>query len=114
VQFDTNNLPPILNVLKVQGFHRGRLVLEVTSHLGENFVHTIAMEVLYADEPLSFIDQSTTAELLETSIKVIDLLAHGGGISVCLVVLVLERQCWFKHDAKAHSSFCLFCGAFNT
>ena len=44
VQFDTENLPPILNALEVQDFHGGRLVLEVASHLGENSVRTIAMD----------------------------------------------------------------------
>ena len=34
VQFDTENLPPILNALEVQDFHGGRLVLESASHLG--------------------------------------------------------------------------------
>src|SRR6202044_1661447 len=44
VQFDTDNLPPILNALEVQNFTGGRLVLEVASHLGENSVRTIAMD----------------------------------------------------------------------
>ena len=44
VQFDTEDLPPILNALKVQDFCGGCLVLEVTSHLGENSVRTIAMD----------------------------------------------------------------------
>jgi len=35
VQFETDNLPPILNTLEVQNFSGGRLVLEVASHLGE-------------------------------------------------------------------------------
>jgi F-type H+-transporting ATPase subunit beta len=33
VQFDSGNLPPILNALEVQG-HSSRLVLEVAQHLG--------------------------------------------------------------------------------
>jgi F-type H+-transporting ATPase subunit beta len=33
VQFESNNLPPILNALEVQN-HTGRLVLEVAQHLG--------------------------------------------------------------------------------
>ena len=44
VQFDSENLPPILNALEVQDFHGGRLVLEVAAHLGENSVRTIAMD----------------------------------------------------------------------
>lgn len=43
VQFDGGNLPPILNALEVQDFG-SRLVLEVSQHLGENTVRTIAMD----------------------------------------------------------------------
>ncbi|KAB7497683.1 ATP synthase subunit beta, mitochondrial [Armadillidium nasatum] len=42
VQFD-GELPPILNALEVQG-RTSRLVLEVSQHLGENTVRTIAMD----------------------------------------------------------------------
>jgi F0F1-type ATP synthase beta subunit len=44
VQFESENLPPILNALEVQDFAGGRLVLEVAQHLGENTVRTIAMD----------------------------------------------------------------------
>lgn len=37
-------LPSILNALEVEGFAGGRLVLEVSQHLGENTVRTIAMD----------------------------------------------------------------------
>jgi hypothetical protein len=50
-------------------------------------------------DPLSFVKQLTTAEVLETGIKVVDLLspyahafAHADEIA-CLVVWVSERQC---------------------
>ncbi|PVU86322.1 hypothetical protein BB560_006759 [Smittium megazygosporum] len=43
VQFDQDNLPPILNALEVSGV-KSRLVLEVSQHLGENTVRTIAMD----------------------------------------------------------------------
>ncbi|KAK9763927.1 atp2, beta subunit of the F1 sector of mitochondrial F1F0 ATP synthase, partial [Basidiobolus ranarum] len=43
VQFDQDSLPPILNALEVQN-HNHRLVLEVSQHLGENTVRTIAMD----------------------------------------------------------------------
>ena len=36
IQFNTDDLPPILNALTVQKFNGGCLVLEVASHLGEN------------------------------------------------------------------------------
>ena len=42
VQFD-GHLPAILNSLEVKG-HPVRLVLEVSQHLGENTVRTIAMD----------------------------------------------------------------------
>lgn len=35
VQFETENLPPILSALESQDFHGSRLVLEVAAHLGE-------------------------------------------------------------------------------
>ncbi|KAG0171200.1 atp2, beta subunit of the F1 sector of mitochondrial F1F0 ATP synthase, partial [Apophysomyces sp. BC1015] len=44
VQFDQDNLPAILNALEVQDHAGGRLVLEVSQHLGENTVRTIAMD----------------------------------------------------------------------
>ena len=44
VRFETENPPPILNALEVQDFHGGHLILEVTAHLGENSVRTIAMD----------------------------------------------------------------------
>ena len=167
VQFDTDNLPPILNALEVQDFSGGRLVLEVASHLGENSVRTIAMDgteglvrgtkvidtgnpimvpvgkatlgrimnvigepidergpvkgvklsPIHA-EPPPFVDQSTTAEVLETGIKVVDLLApyaRGGkiglfgGAGVGKTVLIQEL---INNVAKAHGGFSIFCGMF--
>jgi F-type H+-transporting ATPase subunit beta len=167
VQFDTDNLPPILNALEVKDFSGGRLVLEVASHLGENSVRTIAMDgteglvrgtrvvdtgfpilvpvgtatlgrimnvigepidergpikgvklsPIHADPP-PFVDQSTTAEVLETGIKVVDLLApyaRGGkiglfgGAGVGKTVLIQEL---INNVAKAHGGFSIFCGMF--
>ena len=167
VQFETDNLPPILNALEVQDFSGGRLVLEVASHLGENSVRTIAMDgteglvrgtkvidtgspimvpvgkatlgrimnvigepidergpvkgvklcPIHADPP-PFVDQSTTAEVLETGIKVVDLLApyaRGGkiglfgGAGVGKTVLIQEL---INNVAKAHGGFSIFCGMF--
>jgi F-type H+-transporting ATPase subunit beta len=42
VQFDEKSLPAILNSLEVQKNDGGRLVLEVSQHLGQNVVRTIA------------------------------------------------------------------------
>ena len=167
VQFETENLPPILNALEVQDFHGGRLVLEVAAHLGENSVRTIAMDgteglvrgqkvvdtgapikipvgkgtlgrimnvigepidergpikgvklcPIHADPP-PFVEQSTTAEVLETGIKVVDLLApyaRGGkiglfgGAGVGKTVLIQEL---INNVAKAHGGFSIFCGKF--
>ncbi|GJJ12529.1 atp2, beta subunit of the F1 sector ofmitochondrial F1F0 ATP synthase [Clathrus columnatus] len=165
VQFENENLPPILNALEVQDFHGGRLVLEVASHLGENSVRTIAMDgteglvrgqkvidtgapimipvgketlgrimnvigepidergpikgvkmlSIHGDPP-PFVEQSTTAEILETGIKVVDLLApyaRGGkiglfgGAGVGKTVLIQEL---INNVAKAHGGFSIFCG----
>lgn len=165
VQFESENLPPILNALEVVDFHGGRLVLEVAAHLGENSVRTIAMDgteglvrgqkvvdtgapiripvgtatlgrimnvigepidergpingvklcPIHADPP-AFVEQSTTAEVLETGIKVVDLLApyaRGGkiglfgGAGVGKTVLIQEL---INNVAKAHGGFSIFCG----
>ena len=45
VQFETNALPPILNALEIQDFHSGCLILEVTSHHGENSIHNVSPPV---------------------------------------------------------------------
>ncbi|KAG1854883.1 ATP2, beta subunit of the F1 sector of mitochondrial F1F0 ATP synthase [Suillus subluteus] len=65
--------------------------------------------------PPPFVDQSTTAEVLETDIKVVDLLtpyAHGGkiglfgGAGVSKMVLIQEL---INNVAKAHGGFSIFC-----
>merc|ERR1712093_311794 len=43
VKFDTDKLPPILNALETDNGGQ-KLILEVAQHLGENVVHTIAMD----------------------------------------------------------------------
>jgi len=164
VSFDTEELPPILNALEVQGTEN-RLVLEVAQHLGENTVRCIAMDgteglvrgtkvldtgapitinvgpenlgriinvigepidergpmktkttkPIHADAP-DFTQQSTAAEILETGIKVVDLLApyaRGGkiglfgGAGVGKTVLIQEL---INNVAKAHGGYSVFCG----
>ncbi|TPX32367.1 H+-transporting two-sector ATPase [Synchytrium microbalum] len=164
VQFDSGNLPPILNALEVQN-HNIRLVLEVSQHLGENTVRTIAMDgteglvrgqpvmdmgapitvpvgpeclgrimnvigepidergpinakhsrPIHADPP-EFVDQSTTPQMLETGIKVIDLLAPFakggkiglfGGAGVGKTVLITEL---INNVAQGHGGYSIFCG----
>ncbi|KAI6135348.1 P-loop containing nucleoside triphosphate hydrolase protein, partial [Pisolithus croceorrhizus] len=67
-------------------------------------------------DPPAFVDQSMTAEVLETSIKVVDLLApyaHGGkiglfgGATVGKTILIQEL---INNIVKANSSFFIFCG----
>ncbi|BGO97911.1 ATP synthase subunit beta [Rhodotorula toruloides ATCC 204091] len=164
VQFDTEDLPPILNALEIQGTPQ-RLVLEVAMHLGENTVRTIAMDgteglvrgqdcvdtgapiqipvgpgclgriinvigepidergpikavktlPIHADPP-AYVDQSTAPEVLETGIKVVDLLApyaRGGkiglfgGAGVGKTVLIQEL---INNVAKAHGGYSVFTG----
>ncbi|KIK12594.1 hypothetical protein PISMIDRAFT_120631 [Pisolithus microcarpus 441] len=78
----------------------------------------MSTHTVHADPP-AFVDQSTTAEVLETGIKVTDLLApyaHGGKISlfggagVGKTVLIQE----LINIAKAHSGFSIFCGSERT
>ncbi|KAI8895338.1 P-loop containing nucleoside triphosphate hydrolase protein [Globomyces pollinis-pini] len=164
VQFESGNLPAILNALEVQG-HETRLVLEVAQHLGENTVRTIAMDgtdgltrgqkVLDTGAPImvpagpeclgrimnvigepvdergpiktkslypihaaapEFVDQSTVPSMLETGIKVVDLLAPYskggkiglfGGAGVGKTVLITEL---INNVAKGHGGFSVFCG----
>ena len=44
VKFETDDLPPVLDALEVEGAPCGRLVLEVAQHLGDGNVRTIAMD----------------------------------------------------------------------
>ncbi|SCV06209.1 LANO_0H24498g1_1 [Lachancea nothofagi CBS 11611] len=164
VQFEQGNLPEILNALEIDT-KQGKLVLEVSQHLGENTVRTIAMDgteglvrgekvsdtgapisvpvgretlgriinvvgepidergpivtkkrmPIHADPP-TFVEQSTAAEVLETGIKVVDLLApyaRGGkiglfgGAGVGKTVFIQEL---INNIAKAHGGFSVFTG----
>jgi len=163
VQF-TDGLPPILNALEVQD-RESRLVLEVSQHLGENVVRTIAMDgteglvrgqvVIDTDAPISipvgeetlgrimnvigepidergpivtktkaaihteapeFVEMSVNQEILETGIKVVDLLAPYakggkiglfGGAGVGKTVLIMEL---INNVAKAHGGYSVFAG----
>jgi F-type H+-transporting ATPase subunit beta len=44
VKFESDDLPPVLDALEVEGAPCGRLVLEVAQHLGDGNVRTIAMD----------------------------------------------------------------------
>ena len=163
VQFE-ENCPAILNALHVD--HNGsRLVLEVSQHMGENTVRTIAMDstdglvrgdtavdtgvaitvpvgpanlgrimnvvgepvddageldsthtrAIHQDAP-PFDEQSTEVAVLETGIKVVDLLepyAKGGkiglfgGAGVGKTVLIMEL---INNIAKGHGGYSVFAG----
>jgi F-type H+-transporting ATPase subunit beta len=69
--------------------------------------------------PPEFVDQSTVPELLETGIKVVDLLAPYakggkiglfGGAGVGKTVLITEL---INNVAKAHGGYSVFCGVGN-
>jgi F-type H+-transporting ATPase subunit beta len=75
----------------------------------------VALKPIHTEAP-PFVDQSTTAEVLETGIKVVDLLApyaRGGkiglfgGAGVGKTVLIQEL---INNVAKAHGGFSIFCG----
>ncbi|TVY93512.1 ATP synthase subunit beta, mitochondrial [Lachnellula willkommii] len=111
VKFDTDKLPPILNALETTNGGQ-KLILEVAQHLGENVVRTIAMD---GTEGLVR-DQSTSAEVLVTGIKVVDLLApyaRGGkiglfgGAGVGKTVFIQEL---INNIAKAHGGYSVFTG----
>lgn len=164
VQFDGGDIPFILNALHVES-EEGLMTLEVSQHLGENTVRTIAMQAteglvrglkvvdqgepimvpvgpgnlgrimdvvgnpidelgeldkthmlpIHAEAP-SFADQSTESEVLETGIKVVDLLAPYakggkiglfGGAGVGKTVLIMEL---INNIAKGHGGYSVFAG----
>jgi len=164
VTFASGNLPPILNAVIVKNDGKD-LVLEVSKHLGENSVRTIAMDsteglvrgAIATDtgSPISvpvgpetlgrimnvigdpidergevktkekwsihrpapkYTEQSTETEVLETGIKVVDLLgpyARGGkiglfgGAGVGKTVLIMEL---INNIAKEHGGYSVFAG----
>ncbi len=164
VRFE-GELPAILNALHMDRGKEGRLVLEVSQHLGESTVRTISMhstdgmvrgqEVVDTGAPIQvpvgdgtlgrimnvvgdpqdqlgpiqtdqyfsmhrsappFEDQSTEAEILETGIKVVDLLAPYakggkiglfGGAGVGKTVLIMEL---INNVAMGHGGFSVFAG----
>lgn len=164
VRFD-GELPAILNALHIDRGEAGRLVLEVSQHVGEGTVRTISMHTtdgivrgdLVTDtgkpimvpvgnptlgriinvvgDPLdnlgpvqtqefspihraapAFSEQSTEAEILETGIKVVDLLAPYakggkiglfGGAGVGKTVLIMEL---INNVAQGHGGFSVFAG----
>jgi F-type H+-transporting ATPase subunit beta len=164
VSFEAGQLSPILNAITVQNDGKD-LVLEVSKHLGENTVRTIAMDstdglvrgieakdtgspilvpvgpetlgriMNVTGDPIDergeintkekwsihrsapdYTEQSTETEVLETGIKVVDLLgpyARGGkiglfgGAGVGKTVLIMEL---INNIAKEHGGYSVFAG----
>ncbi|MEO5340624.1 MAG: F0F1 ATP synthase subunit beta [Magnetococcus sp. MYC-9] len=164
VRFE-GELPAILNALHIDRGKEGRLVLEVSQHIGEGTVRTISMHstdgivrgdavadtgkpimvpvgnptlgriINVVGDPLdnlgpvetqdfapihrsapAFSEQSTEAEILETGIKVVDLLAPYakggkiglfGGAGVGKTVLIMEL---INNVAQGHGGFSVFAG----
>jgi F-type H+-transporting ATPase subunit beta len=168
VEFESGNLPDILNALVIPmkgGVMERDVVVEVAQHLGNNIVRAIAMsttdgiarsqEVLDSGAPITvpvgpetlgrifnvlgepvdrmpapvtkmkspihkappqFVDQSTANEVLETGLKVVDLLcpyAKGGkiglfgGAGVGKTVLIMEL---IRNIAQEHGGTSVFSG----
>ncbi len=91
-------------------FHPPSLLVSHSCHF------TVPREAAIHAEAPSFVDQSTTAEVLETGIKVVDLLApyaRGGkiglfgGAGVGKTVLIQEL---INNIAKAHGGYSVFTG----
>lgn len=164
VQFDMQSIPRIYSALEIK-MQEGRLVLEVSQHLGDGLVRAVAMgstdglvrgvEVVDTGSPISvpvgkevlgrlfnvlgesidqkgavnakkrlpihnlppsFNEQSTTSEVFETGIKVIDLLAPFvkggkvglfGGAGVGKTVLIQEL---IRNIAAEHGGYSVFAG----
>jgi F-type H+-transporting ATPase subunit beta len=76
---------------------------------------TPKLSLIHANPP-PFVKQSTTAEVLETGIKVVDLLApyaHGGKIGLFSgagVGKTVSLRELINNVAKAHGGFSIFCG----
>merc|ERR1712226_1840607 len=114
VQFDDGR-PPILNALEVPG-RENRLVLEVAQHLGQNTVRTIAMDATERLTRGQAVNDTGAQEILETGIKVVDLLAPYvkggkiglfGGAGVGKTVFIMEL---INNVAKGHGGYSVFAG----
>src|SRR5574344_305267 len=115
VEFERNSVPKIYDSLQVEGTET---TLEVQQQLGDVVVGTVATEErlpIHRKAP-SYAEQAASTDLLETGIKVIDLLcpfAKGGkvglfgGAGVGKTVNMMEL---INNIAKAHSGLSVFAG----
>lgn len=164
IRFSRENLPNLLNAIEIEG-PEGKIVVEVSQHIGDDTVRCVAMKstdglvrgmeakdtggpitvpvgratlgrifnvigepvdekgavVSEAKAPIhrpapSFEDQATSTEILETGIKVVDLIAPYlkggkiglfGGAGVGKTVLIMEL---INNIAKEHGGLSVFSG----
>ena len=133
VKFESGHMPNLLNALEVfiekGDGKKEKLVLEVSLEIGDNVVRTIAMsstdglnrgaevrkDSIHKEAP-TFEELSTHVEVLETGIKVIDLLAPYikggkiglfGGAGVGKTVLIQEL---INNVAQQHGGLSVFTG----
>src|SRR5512135_3204693 len=134
VEFEEGKLPAIKNALLITNPAiddvEDNLVVEVAQHLGNNMVRTIAMDTtdglvrgmaaknmypIHRPAP-PFVDQDTTVKVLETGVKVIDLLVpfpRGGkmgmfgGAGVGKTVVMMEM---IHNIALQHGGISVFAG----
>ena len=132
VEFENQELPAIRDALEVQNGDK-KCVMEVAQHIGNHVVRCImlaASEGLHRDmevtadapkmvihrEPPTFEEQNPAVEILETGIKVIDLLAPYakggkiglfGGAGVGKTVLIQEL---ISNIATEHGGYSIFTG----
>ena len=133
IKFGSDNLPEINDAIDIQTKDGGKLVVEVAQHLGDDTVRCIAMgptdglvrgmEAQATGGPISvpvkapeFSEQSTETEVLETGIKVVDLLCPYqkggkiglfGGAGVGKTVLIQEL---IRNIATEHGGYSVFTG----
>jgi len=119
-----NTLPQINEALEVKKDDGSKVILEVEQHLGLNQVRTVAMNStdglmrgysIHRQAP-KFVEQSTASEVLETGIKVIDLICPFlkggktglfGGAGVGKTVIIQEL---IRNVAQEHGGYSMFAG----
>ena len=136
IRFENGNLPPLLNAIEVYN-GENKITAEVAQHIGDDVVRCVAMsstdglqrgiEAIDTGRPITvpvgeeclgrmFNEQESTTEILETGIKVVDLIcpyAKGGkiglfgGAGVGKTVLIQEL---IYNIATEHNGYSVFTG----
>ena len=118
VHSNSTEAPGAIGNLKVVIGDIVHLVLKVAAHLDESLVRTIAVDGTKGLTRPPSVEQSTTTKVLETGVKVVDMVApyvcgekvgSFGGAGVGKTVLIQE---FINNVAKAHGGFSIFCGTF--